>query len=74
DRFAENPTELKSVFHFLETNSNLKNIVVTSKTITSQYLLPEGKIQFVPSAIYAYWVSDFLFRKKKHELLYTTHA
>lgn len=70
DRFAENMTELKSVFHFLEANSDVKKIVVTSKTRTSQYRLHEGCIQFVPSAIYAYWVSDFLFRKRRHELLY----
>lgn len=70
DRFAENPTELKSVSHFLEANSDVKKIVVTSNTITSQYRLHEGCIQFVPSAIYAYWVLDFLFRKRRYELLY----
>ena len=69
DRFAENPTELKSVFHFLENNKEIKKIIVTSKTVKTHYQLTEGEIVFIPSAIYAYWVSDFLFRNKRKELL-----
>ena len=69
DRFAENPTELKSVFNFLEYNKEVKKIIVTSKTMVAHYQLLEGEICFVPSAIYAYWVSDFLFRNKRNELL-----
>lgn len=69
DRFAENPTELKSVCHFLELNKGIKKIIVTSKTMTSRYRLFEDDVYFVPSAIYAYWVSDFLFRNRRSELL-----
>ena len=70
DRFAENPTELKSVLHFLENNKDIKKIIVTSKTMTTKYQLSEGYILFIPSAVYAYWVSDALFRNQKYELLY----
>lgn len=70
DRFAENPTELKSLFHFLENNHNIRKIIVTTKTQTGKYLHPEGEILFVPSAIYAYWVSAYLFKDKRRNLLY----
>ena len=71
DRFVDNPTELKSIYYFLQNNSDIRKIIVTSKTKFSQYQLSKcGSILFVPSAIYAYWVSDFLFRNKKREMLY----
>ncbi len=71
DRFAENPTELKSLFRFLENNHDIRKIIVTSKTRTSKYQIPEGCILFIPAAIYSYWVSDFLYNNKKHQLLLT---
>lgn len=69
DRFAENPTELKSVCHFLGLNNGIKKIIVTSKTMTTYYRLSENEVSFIPSALYAYWVSDFLFRNRRGELL-----
>lgn len=71
DRFAENPTELKSLFHFLENNHDMRKIIVTTKTRTGKYQHPEGNILFVPSAIYAYWVSAYLFKNKRRNLLYS---
>ena len=69
DRFAENPTELKSVCYFLGLNNGIKKIIVTSKTMTTRYRLSENEVCFIPSALYAYWVSDFLFRNRRGELL-----
>ena len=69
DRFYENPTELKSLNKFLESNSDIRKIVVTTKSKTGAYDTPHGKILFVPSAIYAYWVSDYLCKNKKIQLL-----
>jgi len=71
DRFVENPTELKSLFRFLESNHDIRKIIVTSKTKMDKYNLAVGNILFVPAAIYAYWVSDFLFKNKKRQLLLT---
>ena len=71
DRYAENPTELKSLFKFLEANKNIRKIIVTSKTQTTQYQIEGGLIQFAPAAIYAYWVSDYLYNNKKRQLLYS---
>ena len=72
DRYVENPTELKSLYRFLENNQDIRKIIVTTKTQFGLYHLPNGNILFVPSAIYAYWISAFLFKNKKRELLYTT--
>ena len=72
DRYVENPTELKSLYRFLENNRDIRKIIVTTKTKLGVYNLPNGNILFVPSAIYAYWISAFLFKNKKRELLYTT--
>lgn len=69
DRYAENPTELKSLFKFLKTNKNIRKIIVTSKTQATQYHIEDDLIQFVPAAIYAYWVSDFLYKKRTYQLL-----
>ena len=71
DRFAENPTELKSLFHFLENNHEIRKIIVTTKTRMGKYQHAKGDILFVPSAIYAYWVSAYLFKNKRRGLLYS---
>lgn len=71
DRFAENPTELKSLSRFLENNHNIRKIIVTTKTRSGDCQLQDENVLFVPSAIYAYWVSAFLFKNKKRELLYS---
>lgn len=65
DRFAENPTELKSLYSFLSLNPSVKKIFVTSKTRFGPYDIPEGKIMFIPVAIYSYWISNFLYHSKR---------
>lgn len=65
DRFAENPTELKSLYSFLSLNPSVKKIFVTSKTRFGTYDIPEGKIMFIPVAIYSYWISNFLYYSKR---------
>ena len=65
DRFAENPTELKSLYSFLSLNPSVKKFFVTSKTRFGTYDIPEGKIMFIPVAIYSYWISNFLYHSKR---------
>ena len=36
-----------------------------------KYQHAKGDILFVPSAIYAYWVSAYLFKNKRRGLLYS---
>ena len=65
DRFAENPTELKSLYSFLSLNPSVEKIFVTSKIRFGTYDIPEGKIMFIPVAIYSYWISNFLYHSKR---------
>jgi len=74
DRFAENPMELKSLQRFLEKNLDVQKIIVTTKTLHAQQQLPFGNVLFIPSAIYAYWVSACLFKDRKKELLYVNET
>jgi predicted AAA+ superfamily ATPase len=74
DRFFENPTELKSLIRFLELNRDIRKIIVTSKTKTGSYNTPYGKILFIPAAIYAYWISEFLYKNKRIQLLVPNEA
>lgn len=60
DRFIENPNELKSLYSFLSLNPGIKKIFVTTKTRLGTYDIPEGKILFIPVAVYSYWISTFL--------------
>lgn len=69
DRYYDNPKELKSLNRFLELNPDVRKIILTSKTKTGTYDTPYGRIVFIPSAIYAYWVSDFLYKNKRSQLL-----
>jgi hypothetical protein len=69
DRFAKNPTELKSLISFVNANKGLRKIIVTTKTVTADYHLDGGEnILFVPSAIYSLWIVDYLFNHKSMEL------
>jgi hypothetical protein len=66
DRFAKNPTELKSLFSFINANKDLEKIIVTTKTETGVYRLDGGEsIFFVPSAIYSLWIVESLFAGKQ---------
>ena len=69
DRFYNNPTELKSLNKFLESNKDIRKIIVTTKSKTGTYDSPQGKILFIPAAIYAYWVSSYLYNNKRTSLL-----
>jgi predicted AAA+ superfamily ATPase len=69
DRFAKNPTELKSLINFVNANKGLRKIIVTTKTETANYRLDGGEnILFVPSAIYSLWIVDYLFNHKAMEV------
>lgn len=69
DRFAKNPTELKSLISFVNANKGLRKIIVTTKTETGIYHLDGGEnILFVPSAIYSLWIVDYLFNHKSMEM------
>ncbi len=66
DRFARNPTELKSLINFINVNKGLRKIIVTTKTETGIYHLDGGEnILFVPSALYSLWIVDHLFNQKR---------
>ena len=69
DRFADNPTELKSLYRFLENNHDIRKIIVTTKTKMAKYQQTTGDFLFVPSAIYAYWISAYLFKNQRKDLL-----
>lgn len=64
DRPYHNPAELKSLHTFLKSNKDLRKIIVTTKSKTGTYDTSHGKILFIPAAIYAYWVSNFLYKNK----------
>lgn len=72
DRYYDNPAELKSLNKFLELNKDIRKIIVTTKSKTGTYNTPNGKLLFIPAAIYAYWVSDFLYKNKKTQLINPT--
>ncbi len=62
DRYAKNPTELKSLLKFINVNPGLRKIIVTTKSETGIYHLERGNdILFIPSALYALWIVDYLF-------------
>lgn len=65
DRFIENPNELKSLYSFLSLNPGIKKIFVTTKTRFGTYDIPEGKILFIPVAVYSYWISTFLYHSNR---------
>lgn len=74
DRFADSPHELKSLHRFLENNRGEMRVIVTTKTKSSIWNGEDYSIFFLPSALYAYWVSDYLYKNRKAELLNPTSA
>ena len=69
DRFADNPTELKSLISFVNENKGLRKIIVTSQTKKGAYQLRDGEtIQFIPAAIYAYWIVEYLFNASGEQM------
>jgi len=69
DRFYDTPTDLKSLNRFMEMNRDIRRVIVTSKTKIGARDTLHGKISFIPAAIYAYWVSNFLYKNKRNQLL-----
>jgi predicted AAA+ superfamily ATPase len=65
DRYVDSPKELKSLIRFVEANTTINGrVICTSKTKSGTYPLSHNKISFIPTAIYAYWVSSFSFQQK----------
>lgn len=57
DRYAEHPDELVSLLYFMGQN-NLKQAIVTCKTLTARHHMQVGELQFMPVACYAYIVGE----------------
>lgn len=55
DRYFDKPTELKSLLHFME-NNKMERALVTSVTKRGVKQLRSVRLEFIPSAIYAYTV------------------
>lgn len=70
DKFYEDPSQLKSIRHFLEVNDGIKKIIITTKSQLGCKIIGGGRFLFIPSAIYAYWISRFLFEKKTDQILF----
>ncbi|MFI3314111.1 MAG: ATP-binding protein [Rikenellaceae bacterium] len=68
DRYFDHPMELKSLEKFLTQNRNVTKIIVTSKSKRGTKECSFGNLIFVPSAIYAYWISDFDYRQKQKKV------
>lgn len=60
DRYFDKPTELKSLLYFME-NNHLERATVTSLTKRGVKQLKTVRLEFVPSAIYAYTVGHNRF-------------
>lgn len=53
DRYAKDPTQLKSLIKFVKGNPMLRSVVATTKTMVGEYDLGDGQtIKFIPSAIF----------------------
>lgn len=69
DRFAKNPTELKSLLSFVNANKGLRKIIVTSKTEISSYNLDAGEtIIFIPAALYSLCVMGSTLKSNNAQL------
>ncbi len=68
DRYFDNPLELKSLEKFLTQNKSVAKVIVTSKSKRGVKECPFGKLLFIPSAIYAYWISDFVYKQKAKKM------
>lgn len=69
DRFAKNPTELKSLLSFVNANKGLRKIIVTSKTEIGSYNLDAGEtIIFIPAALYSLCVMGSTLKSNNAQL------
>lgn len=67
DRYVDNISELSSLHHFMEIN-NIDEVIVTSirQLVSKQY--GSSRIQFIPSAIYAYIVGYNTINRRAVEI------
>lgn len=70
DKFLEDPGKLKSLRKFLKSNGGIRKIIVTTKSEFGIKRVDGNDIIFIPSAIYAYWVSKYLFEEKTDQILF----
>ena len=69
DKFYEDPSQLKSLRKFLEVNDGIRKIIVTTKSKLGSATIDGNTFLFIPSALYAYWVSKYLFEDKTNQIL-----
>lgn len=69
DKFFEDPSQLKSLRKFLEANEGVRKIIVTTKSKLGSATVEGKEFLFIPSALYAYWVSKYLFEDKTAQIL-----
>ena len=53
----------------LEVNDGLRKIIVTTKSKLGRSTIDGNTFLFIPSALYAYWVSKYLFEEKTNKIL-----
>lgn len=71
DRFYEDPSQLKSLRKFLEAKEGIRKVIVTTKSKLGSATIDGKTLLFIPSALYAYWVSKYLFEEKTDQILLT---
>ena len=54
---------------FLEVNDGIRKIIVTTKSKLGSSTIDGNTFLFIPSALYAYWVSKYLFEEKTNQIL-----
>ena len=68
-KFYGDPSQLKSLRKFLEVNDGIRKIIVTTKSKLGSSTIYGNTFLFIPSALYAYWVSKYLFEEKTNKIL-----
>ena len=53
----------------LEVNDGLRKIIVTTKSKLGRSTIDGNTFLYIPSALYAYWVSKYLFEEKTNQIL-----
>ena len=53
----------------LEVIDGIRKIIVTTKSKLGRSTIDGNTFLFIPSALYAYWVSKYLFEEKTNQIL-----
>ena len=53
----------------VEVNDGIRKIIVTTKSKLGRSTIDGNTFLFIPSALYAYWVSKYLFEEKTNQIL-----